>query len=318
MEPPPSSNSNSSGTPPPGPGDPTTSGAPVDPHVEARARLAAIIESSDDAIVSKTLQGIITSWNKGAQRIFGWTSDEVVGKPITIIIPPDRLDEEPRILARIGAGERVDHFETIRMTKDGRLIDISVTISPVRDEQGKIIGVSKVARDVTLQKRLTRDLQAAKDAAEHAKEVAEQANRAKDHFLSVLSHELRTPLTPVLLTAGLIESDPALPPHLAEQIAMIRRNVETEARLVDDLLDLTRIARGKVQLHFEVVDAHAAVRDVVTMFQRDVDDKGLSVTVSLRAKPHHVWADPGRFQAGADEPGVERGEVHARGRVGRR
>src|SRR5690349_18612897 len=105
-------------------------------RVEAQARLAAIIESSDDAIVSKTLDGIIRSWNKSAERIFGWTADEVVGKSITIIIPPDRQDEEPKILARLRAGERVDHFETVRVTKDGRLIHVSVTISPVRNSAG--------------------------------------------------------------------------------------------------------------------------------------------------------------------------------------
>jgi PAS domain S-box-containing protein len=256
---------------------------------EAQARLAAIVESSDDAIVSKTLQGIIKTWNKGAERIFGWTADEVIGKPITIIIPPDRLQEEPVILSRIQAGERVDHFQTIRVTKDGRKINISVTISPVRDETGRIIGASKIARDITEQKRLQREL-------EEAKESAEAANRAKDHFLSVLSHELRTPLTPVLAAVSLIEQDPAVPREFAEQLRMIRRNVETEARLVDDLLDLTRIARGKVQLHPEVLDAHAIIRHVIGMFDAEAEAKGLTVALALRARQSQVWADPGRFQ----------------------
>ncbi|HEV7301271.1 MAG TPA: ATP-binding protein [Tepidisphaeraceae bacterium] len=127
---------------------------PADVEAITRARLIAIVESSDDAIVSKTLDGTITSWNKGAERIFGWTAAEVVGGPITVIIPPDRLAEEPQILRRLQAGERVDHFETIRRTKDGRLIDISVTISPIRDRAGRIVGASKVARDVTERKRL--------------------------------------------------------------------------------------------------------------------------------------------------------------------
>jgi PAS domain S-box-containing protein len=278
-------------------------GEPERVRGEADARLAAIIESSDDAIVSKTLEGIVRTWNKGAERIFGWTAAEVIGKPITIIIPTDRLEEEPRILARMRAGERIDHFETVRQTKDGRLINVSVTISPIRDATGKIVGVSKVARDVTLQKRYQQDILAARDAAEQAKllaeqarEAAETASRAKDHFLSVLSHELRTPLTPVLAAVSLMEQDATVPPHVAEQLSVIRRNVETEARLVDDLLDLTRIARGKVRLHFEVVDAHAVARNVVAMFQRDADEKGLTVAVSLRAKRFHVWADPGRFQ----------------------
>ena len=273
-------------------------------HIDAQARLAAIVESSDDAIVSKTLEGVVTSWNRGAERIFGYAAHEMVGRPIQVLFPPDRLDEEPRILARLHRGERVDHFETVRVTKDGRLVEVSVTISPVRDASGRIVGASKIARDITAQKQAERDLRAARDAAdaarrdaEAAREAAEAANRAKDHFLSVLSHELRTPLSPVLAAVSLIESSPDLPAdELRGHIGMIRRNVETEARLVDDLLDITRISRGKVRLHFEVVDAHAAVRNVVAMLQRDIDAKGLEVTLALRAKDHHVWADPGRFQ----------------------
>lgn len=272
--------------------------------LDTQARLAAIVESSDDAIVSKTLTGIITSWNNGAQRIFGWAAEEVIGKPITTLIPPDRLDEEPRILARLRNGERVDHFETVRITKDGRLIEVSVTISPIRDARGRIVGASKIARDITAQKLAETELRIARDAAEaarrdaeSARESAEAANRAKDHFLSVLSHELRTPLTPTLAAISLIESGADLPAEeLHSHVQMIRRNVETEARLVDDLLDVTRIARGKVRLHFEIVDAHAAVRSVVAMLQADIDAKGLELTLALRAKDHHVWADPGRFQ----------------------
>jgi PAS domain S-box-containing protein len=116
--------------------------------------LGAIVESSEDAIVSKTLEGIVTSWNKAAERIFGYTEEEMVGQPITMIIPPERLQEEPRILSQLKKGNRVDHFETVRRTKDGRLIDISLTLSPIKDETGKIIGASKIARDVTEQKKV--------------------------------------------------------------------------------------------------------------------------------------------------------------------
>ena len=277
---------------------------------EAQGRLAAIIESSDDAIVSKTLEGRILTWNKGAERIFGWTSEEVIGKPITILIPPDRLQEEPNILSRLGRGERVDHFETIRQTRDGRLINVSVTISPIRDDTGRVIGASKIARDVTLQKQFEQQVVAARDAAEEAHRMAEaarqeaerarleaeSASRAKDHFLSVLSHELRTPLTPILGAMSLLERDATLPEHTLELVRMIRRNVETEARLVDDLLDLTRIARGKIQLRLEVVDAHFALRNLVTMLTPQSEEKRLTVALSLHARQHHIWADAGRFQ----------------------
>src|SRR5438045_6523341 len=120
---------------------------------DARAYLGASIECSDDAIVSKTLEGIVTSWNKAAETIFGYTAEEMIGQPITRLFPLDRLEEENLILDRIKHGQRVEHFETVRRRKDGRDIDISVTISPVRDDSGRIIGVSKIARDVTGQKR---------------------------------------------------------------------------------------------------------------------------------------------------------------------
>src|SRR5262249_52954401 len=116
-------------------------------------RLVSIVESSDDAIVTKDLDGIITSWNRGAERLFGYTAEEVIGKPITIVIPQDRLDEEPQILERIRRGERVDHYDTIRRRKDGSLIDISLTVSPLKDADGRIVGASKIARDITERKR---------------------------------------------------------------------------------------------------------------------------------------------------------------------
>src|SRR5262249_26259723 len=116
---------------------------------ETRARLAAIVDSSEDAIVSKTLDGTILSWNAGAERLFGYSQEEAVGQPITLVIPPDRLDEEREILAKLGRGERIEHFETVRVAKGGRLIDISLTISPVRDANGRVVGASKVARNVT-------------------------------------------------------------------------------------------------------------------------------------------------------------------------
>jgi PAS domain S-box-containing protein len=121
--------------------------------LDAKRLASIIVESSDDAIISKDLQGIITSWNPGAERLFGYTSEQVLGKPITILIPEDRMREEPEILARIRRGERVDHFDTVRRRKDGRLIDISLTVSPLKDEDGKIIGAAKIARDITERKR---------------------------------------------------------------------------------------------------------------------------------------------------------------------
>ena len=122
----------------------------------AQAILAAIVESSDDAIVSKDLDGVVTSWNASAERIFGYTADEMIGRPISILVPPERPEDEPAILAKLRLGERIDHYETVRIRKDGERIDISVTISPIRDESGVIVGASKVARDITMQRRRER------------------------------------------------------------------------------------------------------------------------------------------------------------------
>lgn len=167
------------------------------PGHDAAAFLAAIVESSDDAIVSKSLSGVITTWNKGAEHLFGYTANEAVGRPITIVIPPDRLDEEPAILARIQAGERVDHFETIRRRKDGTLIDISLTISPIRDSNGKIIGASKIARDISERKR----------AAEHRELLLrEMHHRVKNLFAitgSIITLAARTAKTSADLAAGM-------------------------------------------------------------------------------------------------------------------
>ena len=130
---------------------------PAVPPSLANALLAAIVEGSDDAIASKTLDGIVTSWNRGAERLFGYTAEEMVGRSITVLIPADRPDEEPAILERVRRGERVDHYETVRRRKDGSLIDISLTVSPVRDRRGRIVGASKIARDITERKRAERE-----------------------------------------------------------------------------------------------------------------------------------------------------------------
>jgi PAS domain S-box-containing protein len=161
--------------------------------------LAAIVESSDDAIVSKDLTGTITSWNQGAERIFGYTAAEAVGQPITVIIPPDRLEEEPKILDRLKRGERVDHFETIRMRKDRSLLHVSLTISPVKDAQGRIVGASKVARDVT-------DKVLQEDALREANAALQSANSDLQQFAHSASHDLQEPLRTVAIYSELLRT----------------------------------------------------------------------------------------------------------------
>ena len=201
---------------------------------ETKARLAAIVESSDDAVVSKTLDGIILSWNAGAERVFGYTAEEAVGRSITLIIPPERQDEEREVLERLRRGERIEHFQTVRVSKEGRRIDISLTVSPVRDAEGRVIGASKVARDITDWKR--------------AEEALREADRCKDEFLAMLAHELRNPLAPLrngLQVIRLAAGDA----HTVNQAhAIMERQLGHMVRLVDDLLDVSRISRNKMEL----------------------------------------------------------------------
>lgn len=142
-------------------------------QIEMQAHFAAIVESSDDAIISKTLDSIVTSWNKAAERIFGYTAEEMIGVSITRIVPADRLDEEPKILERLKRGERIDHFETKRITKDGRLLDISLSISPVKNSKGVIIGASKIARDITAQKKAAQQIRESEERLRLAVEGAD-------------------------------------------------------------------------------------------------------------------------------------------------
>jgi PAS domain S-box-containing protein len=424
---------------------------------EASRRLAAIIESSDDAIITKDLNGIITSWNAAAERLFGYKPEEIIGKPVTTLIPLDRHHEEPHILGRIRQGQRIDHYETVRRRKDGTLFNISVTVSPLRDENGKVIGASKIARDISDRMRneqrrtaqygvanllagagslreagpriiqtiagvgnwvagsiwledktelrlscattwhqdgaeleafakVTREtilaastglpgrvfeahkpvwirdvrhdgnfLRAPAAAAanlkgafafplrtegqvngvlelfspdtvepdddlislvealgsqiglfihrrqieaelKQQKEAAESANAAKDRFLATLSHELRTPLTPILIWAGGMVNDPSLPPEVDEGLQMVCRNVELEARLIDDLLDLTRITRGKLQLHLRKSNAHDLLGHAMEIVREEIDSRQLQLSVQFQAADHVVLADAARLQ----------------------
>jgi PAS domain S-box-containing protein len=255
----------------------------------ATRRLAAIVESSDDAIISKDLNGIIASWNDSARRIFGYDADEVVGKSITILIPPDRLEEEAHILSCVRKGEPVHHYETVRRCKDGKMVEISLSVSPIKTADGKVIGASKIARDISERKRAEAELK-------HAHEEVLAASRAKDDFLATLSHELRTPLNPVLLIASDAASNRELPPRVRTDFDTIRKNVELEARLIDDLLDLTRIERGKIILEKRTLDVHLVLQDAIAQENEEMARKQISLNLKLNAPRPVVYADAVRLQ----------------------
>jgi two-component system sensor histidine kinase VicK len=197
---------------------------------ERSAMLAAIVDSSDDAIISKNLNGVVTSWNLSAQRIFGYSAEEMIGESIMKLIPKDRAEEEPKILSVLKSGQRVDHFETQRVTKQGRLIDVSLTISPVKNTTGKIIGLSKIARDIT------------------DKKLEEQR---KNDFIAIASHELKTPLTSVRSYIQLALAKARNSSDAFTENILSRAEVQTTrmVAMIHDFLDLSRLEDGKMSLN---------------------------------------------------------------------
>jgi PAS domain S-box-containing protein len=375
--------------------------------MDVRALLAAIIESSDYAIVSKSLEGRILSWNAGAERLFGYTAAEAVGQKINLIIPPDRQDEEGEILARLRRGERIDHFETVRMAKDGRRLDISVTVSPVRDATGRVVGASKVARDITARKqaedeirRTTQTLRTVVHASplpivivdpnpplvrlwnpaaealfgwteaevvgrpmpivpddkqtecrlylaavgagqafngaetrrltkagttvfvslsaaplhdgagrvhgillmftditdrKRVEDALREADRAKDEFLATLSHELRNPLAPVRHAVQLLHLKAPPAPEVKWALDVIDRQMHQMVRLIDDLLDVSRITRNKLDLRKERVGLADVVRSAVETSRPHLDAGGQELTVVVPPRPVYVDGDPVRL-----------------------
>ncbi|HTV66449.1 MAG TPA: PAS domain S-box protein [Bryocella sp.] len=235
-------------------------------HLESDRLLAAIVESSDDAIVSKDLNGVVTSWNRGAERIFGYTPREIVGKSITLIIPPELQDDEPRILAKIRAGERIDHFETVRLHKDGHRIDISLTVSPVRDSQGRIVGAAKIARDISEKKRLEAAIRTNERLAavgRLAAAIAHEINNPLEAVINLVYLAQRTPGLPELVRGHLIRADRELArvSHIAQQtMAFYRDGSRPTALLVSDVID-----------------------DLVVIYERKIALKGLTIERKVRS-----------------------------------
>jgi PAS domain S-box-containing protein len=248
---------------------------------EVQGLLAAIVESSDDAMISKTLDGTILTWNQGAERIFGYTAAEAVGRPITMLIPPERHEEELTILDRITRGEPVDHFETVRVTKTGRLLDISLTISPIRDASNTIIGASKVARDISAQKRTEQELR--------------EADRRKDEFLATLAHELRNPLAPIRNSLRLLEPAGKSDPTVEHVRRIMERQVVHMVRLVDDLMEVSRITRGAIELRKERLELAEVIRAAIETSQPTIEDAGVDLKPSIPPEPIVLEADAVRL-----------------------
>ncbi|WP_454802878.1 CHASE3 domain-containing protein [Mucilaginibacter phyllosphaerae] len=211
---------------------------------ERSAKLAAIVASSDDAIISKDLDGIITSWNRGAEQIFGFTEAEIVGQPVLKLISEDRHYEEPIILGRLRNGEKIDHYETIRRKKDGTLIDVSLTISPIHDREGKVIGVSKIARDITEQKR---------------------DDQRKNDFIGMASHELKTPLTSLiaLIQVLQIKLKGGQDDFVTNALAKAAQQGRKMTGLINGFLNVSRLESGKIVIEKQHFDLTDLVREMI-------------------------------------------------------
>ncbi len=234
---------------------------------EASARLAAIVSSSNDAIVGKDLNSLVTSWNAGAEKMFGYRAGEIIGRPITLLIPAEREAEELLIIERIKRGESVEHFETQRVARDGHLIDISVTVSPIKDKRGRIVGASKVARDITERKRADEEIRRLNSQLEQrVKERTadlEFANQELEAFSYSVSHDLRAPLRAVagFSQAVLEDYGSMLPEDGRRDLLLIRERAQRMGRLIDDLLAFSRL--GRYPLTRQRIDTTGQVRAVL-------------------------------------------------------
>ncbi|HEY3066055.1 MAG TPA: PAS domain S-box protein [Methylomirabilota bacterium] len=261
-----------------------------------RGRLAAIVDSAEDVIVGKTLEGVITSWNAAAERTFGWTAGEAEGRHITLIVPEDRRAEEEDVLARIRRGERVEHFETVRVTKDGRLLDMSLTVSPIIDSRGRIIGVSKIARDVTERRRFEKEREQLLAREQEARAEAEALNRTKDEFLAMVSHELRTPLNSIFGWARMLQSTAMDAATQARAVDAIVRGASAQARLVDDLLDLSRIVTGRMRLDLQRIHPIDVIEAALDAVRPAAAAKDIEIVTALDGTVGTIVGAPDRLQ----------------------
>lgn len=234
---------------------------------EKSAKLVAIIESSDDAIISKTLESVITSWNKSAERIFGYVADEIIGETIYKLIPSDRQDEEPNILSRLKNGDRIEHFETQRITKDGKLIDVSITISPVKDKLGNIIGLSKIARDITERKK---------------DEIR------KNDFIGMVSHELKTPLTSLNAIIQVAHSKLTRSEDSFLSNAMYKANIQVKrmSSMINGFLNVSRLESGKILIEKKSLNMEKVIREVIDEINLTVNSHNVSFTSGSNIEVH--------------------------------
>jgi PAS domain S-box-containing protein len=288
----------------------SSSAYPLGDAERSRAHLAAIVESSEDGIISKTLDGIVTSWNQAAERLFGYCAAEMIGQSILKVIPPDLQHEETHILNSVRSGRRIERYQTIRLHKDGRRLHISLTISPVRDTEGTIVGVAKIAHDITLGKQAEQALQESEARLRHvleereqllqseryARSEAERLSHMKDEFLATLSHELRTPLNAIQGWATLLRQHEVSAADRTRGLEAIERNVRAQAQIVSDLLDMSRIISGKIHLEVQLISLHEVIHNSIEAVRASAEVKSIRIRTLLDSGVGMVRGDPNRLQ----------------------
>jgi PAS domain S-box-containing protein len=262
----------------------------------ARARLAAVVESSNDAIYAIDLDGIITSWNQGAERLYGYTAHEAVGQSIKMLVPPERSSEEAGLLERLRSDERIEHFETARRRKDGTVVDVSLTTSPVKNDRGEVIGASKIAHDITDRKRADEAIRAALEQESAARAEAELANRLKDEFLATVSHELRSPLNSIVGWSRMLSEKRLDEEKSAHALEVIQSSARAQNQLIGDLLDVSRIIAGKSRLEMSMVELPPIIEAAIDVMRPAADAKQIRLVSALDPGAGQVLGDADRLQ----------------------
>ncbi len=262
----------------------------------AQMRLAAIVESSEDAIVGKDLNGSILSWNAGAERIFGYTAEEIIGRSILTVVPPDLAHEETEILSKLARNERIENFETIRVRKGGERFPVSLTISPIKNEHGRVVGASKIARDITDRKRIEREREELLKREQAARSQAEEASRIKDEFLATVSHELRAPLSAISGWAHVLGTTPLKDSDRVHAVEAIQRGVQSQTQLISDLLDVSRIVAGKMRLDIRSLKLVNVLEQAIDTVRPAADAKRVRLQVILDPAAEPLSGDSDRLQ----------------------
>jgi len=262
----------------------------------ALAQLASIVKSSDDAIITVDFDGVITSWNQGAEWLYGYIGREAIGQPVTMLIPPELFNAEKGILESLRRGEHIKHFESVRVRKDGSAVPISLTVSPIKNAQGEVIGASRIARDITERIHAEEGMRAAYEKESAARAESEQASRLKDEFLATVSHELRSPLNSILGWSKMLRANRLDKEQSARALEVICSSAQTQNKLIADLLDVSRIISGKLRLDVSMVDLVPIIQAAIDVVCPAAGAKRISLVSSLDPAAGPVSGDPDRLQ----------------------